>query len=165
LCFSLLRDRNSRSGVGTQTSNPRDRRRTEIVRTELTFIGRIETPYKKLEDCPRNIDPNGPLCRLVLEDPYQEGLLGLEPGREILILYWLEHADRTRLRQNPAHIGKLTGTFALRSPHRPNPIGAALVKIETFSGNTLTVRGLDCLDGTPLIDIKPAMKPEIGRQV
>lgn len=135
------------------------------MQAELTFIGHIETPYKSLGDCPRNIDPNGPLCRLVLKNPYGEGLLGLEAGREILILYWLEHADRARLRQNPAHIGKLTGTFALRSPHRPSPIGAALVKIEAISGNSITVKGLDCLDGTPLIDIKPAMRSEIGRRV
>jgi tRNA (Thr-GGU) A37 N-methylase len=90
--------------------------------------------------------------------------LGLEAGREILVLYWLEQADRTKLRQNPAHIGKLTGTFALRSPHRPNPIGAAIAKIEGIIGNTVTVRGLDCLDGTSLIDIKPIMARELGRK-
>ena len=81
--------------------------------------------------------------------------MGLEAGRKILVLYWLEDADRNRLLQNPPHIGKLKGTFALRSPHRPNPIGAAVVEIEAVSGNAIDVRGLDCVDGTPLVDIKP----------
>jgi tRNA-Thr(GGU) m(6)t(6)A37 methyltransferase TsaA len=130
------------------------------MRAQLAFIGHIETPYQTLEECPRNIDPNGAPCRLVVESQYEEGLLGLGVGREILVLYWLEHGDRTRLRQSPPHIGKLTGTFALRSPHRPNPIGAAVVTIDAISGNTIAVRGLDCVNGTPLLDIKPAMGAE-----
>ena len=135
------------------------------MQAELVSIGHIETPYQTLDQCPRNIDPKGPTCRLVIESPYEEGLLGLKVGWQILVLYWLEHGDRTRLRQSPSHIGKLTGTFALRSPHRPNPIGAAVVEIEGISGNTVAVRGLDCLNGTPLLDIKPAMSGERTRQV
>ncbi len=127
------------------------------MQADLVFIGHIETPYKTLEECPRNVDPNGPECRLVVQSEYEDGLLGLDEGREILVLYWLEHADRGLLRQSPAHVGELTGTFALRSPHRPNPIGAAAVRIESISGGTIVVRGLDCLDGTPLLDIKPSM--------
>lgn len=132
------------------------------MQPKLVFIGHIETPYKTMDECPRNFDPDGPQCRLVLGPRYEDALLGLEAGREILVLYWLEHARRDRLRQSPAHIGKLTGTFALRSPHRPNPIGATVVRIEDISVNTIVVRGLDCLDGTPLLDIKPAMRAEIG---
>lgn len=124
---------------------------------ELVFIGHIETPYKVLEDCPRNVEPDGPVCRLVLAPGYEQGLLGLRPGRKVLVLYWLREADRTKLRQSPSHIGKTRGTFALRSPHRPNPIGAAAVEVEEISGNTVVVRGMDCLNGTPLLDIKPAM--------
>lgn len=130
------------------------------MQAELVFIGHIETPYRTMEECPRNVDASGPACHLVVEPQYEEGLLGLEVGREILVLYWLEQADRARLRQSPRHIGKLTGTFALRSPHRPNPIGAAVVKVRGISGNTVVVRGLDCLNGTPLLDIKPTMSAE-----
>lgn len=127
------------------------------MQADLVFIGHIETPYKTLQECPRNVDPNGPECRLVVQSKYEDGLLGLDEGREILVLYWLEHSDRGLLRQSPAHVGELTGTFALRSSHRPNPIGAAAVRIESISGGTIVVRGLDCLDGTPLLDIKPSM--------
>jgi tRNA-Thr(GGU) m(6)t(6)A37 methyltransferase TsaA len=130
------------------------------MRAEIVFIGRIETPYKTVEECPRNVDRQGPLCRLLVDPPYDEGLMGLEPGRSILVLYWLAGADRGRLRQSPPHVGGLKGTFALRSPHRPNPIGAAVVEVVEISGRAVTVRGLDCVDGTPLLDIKPAMRGE-----
>lgn len=130
------------------------------MRAEVVFIGRIETPYKTVEECPRNIDPEGPLCRLIVDPRYEKALMGLEAGRRILVLYWLESADRGRLQQNPPHVGELRGTFDLRSPHRPNPIGAAVVTIEAVSGGTVEVRGLDCVDGTPLLDMKPAMRGE-----
>lgn len=64
-------------------------------------------------------------------------------------------ARRDLVRQNPARRGKLFGTFALRSPVRPNPIGASTVSLVSIEGALLTVRRLDCVDGTPLLDIKP----------
>ncbi len=132
---------------------------------QLTFIGRIETPYRRLEDCPRNIDPAGPPCRLVIHAPFAEGLFGLNPGQQILILYWFDEVDRGRLRQNSRKTGEPAGVFALRTPNRPNPIGAAVLKIEAVEGASIRVRGLDCLDGTPLLDIKPAMAGEKGERV
>lgn len=126
----------------------------------LQFIGRIETPYRLLEDCPRNIDPEGPLCRLVVDPPFAGGLLGLEPGRRILVLYWFDGVDGGSLRQRSRKTGEYAGVFALRTPRRPNPIGAAVVTIEAVEGAVVSVRGLDCLDDTPLVDIKPAMGGE-----
>lgn len=123
-------------------------------------IGKIVTPYKALADCPRNIDPSGPECELILNAELRDGLLGLAAGQRILILYWLEQADRSAIRQNSRRTGELAGVFALRTPNRRNPIGAAVLKIEKIVGGTITVRGLDCLDGTPLLDIKPAMSAE-----
>ena len=123
---------------------------------QLIPIGHIETPYRRLEDCPRNIDPAGPVCRLQLRPEFADGLLGLEPGREILVLYWLQ-GERGRLRQTSRRTGVYSGVFALRTPHRPNPVGAGRVRIEAMDETTVTVRGLDCLDGTLLLDIKPAM--------
>ena len=123
-------------------------------------IGKILTPYKTIADCPRNIDPNGPQCELVLRDAKHDGLLGLAAGQRILILYWLEHADRSAIRQNSRRTGELAGVFALRTPNRPNPIGVAVLAIEKIIDGVITVRGLDCLDGTPLLDIKPAMSGE-----
>ena len=129
---------------------------------QATFkpIGEIVTPYKTLADSPRNIDPNGPPCELVLRDELRDGLLGLAAGQRILILYWLGHAIRSAIRQNSRRSGELAGVFALRTPNRPNPIGVAVLPIEQIIDGVITVRGLDCLDGTPLLDIKPAMSGE-----
>lgn len=126
----------------------------------IEAIGKIATPYKSLAECPRNIDPQGPECELILKEVLREGLLGLAAGQRILVLYWLEHADRSATRQNSRRTGELAGIFALRTPNRPNPIGAAVLQIKRINGSVITVRGLDCLDGTPLLDIKPAMSGE-----
>jgi tRNA-Thr(GGU) m(6)t(6)A37 methyltransferase TsaA len=123
-------------------------------------IGYIATPYKYLAECPRNIDPNGPSCRLVVRDDLRDGLMGLSVDQRVLILYWFEQVDRTVLRQHSRRTGELAGIFALRTPNRCNPIGVAVLPIEQIEGNVVTVRGLDCLDGTPLLDIKPAMSTE-----
>src|SRR3546814_5842145 len=64
-------------------------------------------------------------------------------------------ARRDRVRQSPASDGRTRGTFTLRSPLRPNPIDASIVRLEGVEGTTLLVRGLDCVDGTPLLDVKP----------
>lgn len=125
---------------------------------ELHPVGHIETPYSSLEDCPRNVDPDGPPCALVLDAAFAEALFGLNPGDRIAVLYWFEGVDRERLRQLRRGEGPVMGTFALRSPHRPNPIALAEVEIEGIDGNRVAVRGLDCLDGTPLIDIKPVSR-------
>ena len=125
------------------------------MKPALKFIGHVETPYNSIDECPRNIDHDGPLCRLIIDDEYQEGLLGLKTGQEILILYWFENVDRNVMRQESKRTGKVIGTFALRTPHRPNPIGAATLPIQAVKGGCVSVRGLDCLNGTRLIDIKP----------
>lgn len=128
----------------------------------LKFIGRIKTPYKTLEDCPRNIDPTGPLCKLVINKDMKDGVTGLIPGQKILVLYWFEGVDRSSCQQESRKKGKRLGVFALRSPHRPNPIGAAVVRIESIENMQIFVKGLDCLDGTPLLDIKPAILDKLA---
>ncbi|MEM9147130.1 MAG: tRNA (N6-threonylcarbamoyladenosine(37)-N6)-methyltransferase TrmO [Pseudomonadota bacterium] len=124
----------------------------------LRFIGRIHTPWTDRADCPRQGRPDGPECRVALFEPWAAGLTGLEAYAQIELLYWLDRSRRDLVVQNPAHSwdsGQTVGTFALRSPVRPNPIGTALVRLVAIEGPVLRVRGLDCLDGTPLIDIKP----------
>jgi tRNA (adenine37-N6)-methyltransferase len=71
------------------------------------------------------------------------------------VLYWLHLSRRDLLLQSPRNDGSTRGTFALRSPARPNPIGTSIVTLVRVEGSALLVRGLDCLDGTPLLDIKP----------
>ena len=121
----------------------------------LTFIGTIRTPWTTREACPRQGAPDGPECRLVLEAPWDAALDGIEAFATLEVLYWLHRSRRDLLLQAPAHAEHPSGTFALRSPVRPNPIGTALVRLVRREGPALVVRGLDCLDGTPLLDIKP----------
>ena len=71
------------------------------------------------------------------------------------MLYWLHESRRDLVKQSPANDGAVRGTFALRSPVRPNPIGSSIVKLVSREAYLLKVRGLDCLDGTPLLDLKP----------
>ena len=130
----------------------------------LNPIGRIRTPYKTLEDCPKNVDPEGPLCELVIDTNFAEGLLGLTQGQDILVLYWFDGVDRNITSHPSRKYGGQRGVFAMRTPVRPNPIAAAVVSIETIDGNRLFVKGLDCLDGTPLLDIKPAILKECSRK-
>jgi tRNA-Thr(GGU) m(6)t(6)A37 methyltransferase TsaA len=129
-------------------------------RMTIEAIGYIITPYKALSECPRNIEPQGPLCELVIKEDLQAGMMGLRVGQRILVLYWLGQADRDTLQQHSRRTGELAGIFALRTPNRRNPIGAAVVPIERIDAGIISVRGLDCLDGTPLLDIKPALASE-----
>ena len=124
-------------------------------------IGQIETPYQTIDECPRNLMTDGPPCRIFVDEEYAEGLYGLGPGASILILYWLDQATFGSLKQTSRLSGETKGIFALRTPSRPNPIAAAVVKIDALDGQELIVRGLDCTDGTPLLDIKPAMNNEV----
>ncbi|WP_343116261.1 tRNA (N6-threonylcarbamoyladenosine(37)-N6)-methyltransferase TrmO [Ostreiculturibacter nitratireducens] len=121
----------------------------------LRFIGRIRTPWQTREECPRQGSPDGPECRVELSEPWGAALAGLDDYESIELLYWLDRGRRDLVLQNPGRDGRIFGTFALRSPVRPNPIGTSLVRLVRVEGSTLIVRGLDCLDGTPLIDIKP----------
>lgn len=121
----------------------------------LRFIGWVHTPWRSRDECPRQGRLDGPECRLVLDPVWHGALSGLEDYQTIEVLYWLDKSRRDLILQSPKSDGRTVGTFALRSPVRPNPIGTSIVKLERMEAGTLIVRGLDCLDGTPLIDIKP----------
>lgn len=122
----------------------------------LWFIGRIATPWADRADCPRRGDPEaGPLCRVTVFAPWAAGLAGLEGRSRVQLLYFMDQARRDLVRQSPRGREAGVGTFALRSPVRPNPIASSVATLVAVEGDTLVVRGLDCVDGTPLIDIKP----------
>ncbi|MBK4215616.1 tRNA (N6-threonylcarbamoyladenosine(37)-N6)-methyltransferase TrmO [Paracoccus caeni] len=122
---------------------------------QLWFIGRIRTPWTQRKDCPHRGDAeNGPDCRIELFEPWAPGLTGVEARERLQILYWMDRARRDLVLQNPKFGDSATGTFSLRSPVRPNPIASSVVRLLAVDGPVLTVRGLDCLDGTPLLDIK-----------
>ena len=121
----------------------------------LWFVGRISTPFKTRADCPRQGRHDGPICEVVVFEPWVAALDGIERFEVVELLYWLDKSRRDLVTQSPKSDGRTKGTFALRSPVRPNPIGTSLVRLVERDGAVLRVRGLDCLDGTPLIDIKP----------
>ena len=118
------------------------------------FIGVIHTPWKTRQECPKRGAPDGAVCTIVVDARWRQALVGVTGHKRLQVLYWMHRARRDLVLQTP--FGKeTTGTFALRSPVRPNPIASSTVELVGVSGDTLQVRGLDCLDGTPLIDLKP----------
>ena len=121
----------------------------------LYFIGRIRTPWKHRDDCPKNARESQEICTLEVDPRWQQGLTGIETCSNLIVLYWMNRSRRDLMLQVPRHYGVGRGTFALRSPARPNPIAMSVVRLLGVEGTSLKVVGLDCLDGTPLLDIKP----------
>jgi tRNA-Thr(GGU) m(6)t(6)A37 methyltransferase TsaA len=121
----------------------------------LYYIGRIRTPWARREDCPKNSRESDAVCTIEVDARYAAGLKDVETSSHLLVLYGMDQARRDLVLQAPRHYNAQRGTFALRSPVRPNPIAASVVKLVNVDGARLSVTGLDCIDGTPLIDIKP----------
>jgi len=121
----------------------------------LFYIGRVRTPWKRREDCPKNPRETDAACTIVLDPRWTDGLRGLESVSHLVVLYWMDRARRDLVLQMPHHYAEGRGTFALRSPVRPNPIAVSVARLVRIEGNRLTVIGLDCIDNTPLLDLKP----------
>lgn len=122
----------------------------------LTPIGTIHSPFSNLEGMP--IQPAGArdaVGTVVIDPAYEAGLQDLEGFSHIFLIYLFHRAAPMRLRVVPFLDTRKHGIFATRSPLRPNPIGLSLVELLEVRGSRLTVRGIDVLDGTPLLDIKP----------
>lgn len=133
-------------------------------RAGLRPIGRVVSPLHRRQDAPKQGHEGAPDARVRIEPAYRHGLDGIAAGEDILILTWLHLAERSTLavhpRDDPAN--QLTGVFATRSADRPNPIGLHRVKVMALEDEgVLLVRGLEAVDGTPVLDIKPVL-PEIG---
>lgn len=130
-------------------------------RTEagISFVGRIRSPWSQ-GDCPKNLREareRGGSFSVEIAEPYRAGLEGLAEGQAVILLYWMAGARRDLIRQAPRHVGRPRGTFALRSPVRPNPVALATVRIVGLdaAAGWMAIDAIDCFDGTPLIDIKP----------
>ncbi len=121
----------------------------------LIFIGVIHTPWRTRADAPKQGKLDGPVCEIEIFEPWAAGLQGLEQFKHAQAIYWLHQSRRDLVLQSPKHDPGRRGVFALRSPIRPNPIGVSTVEITGIDKNIVRVRGLDCVDGTPLIDLKP----------
>lgn len=129
----------------------------EAFDASIYFIGRIRTPWHERGECPRQGDRDaGPECRIEIDPPWRGALAGIARCKELQILYWMNFARRDLVLQVPRSRNEASGTFALRSPARPNPIASSLVTLLGVEANVLIVKGLDCLDNTPLVDVKPA---------
>ena len=121
----------------------------------LYFIGNIRTPWTDRESCPKNARESDAVCTIEVHPLWGPALHGVESCSHIIVLYWMERSRRDLVVQVPRHYGVGRGTFALRSPARPNPIALSVARLLGVAGNCLSVVGLDCLDRTPLLDIKP----------
>ena len=121
----------------------------------LYFIGRIRTPWTRREDCPKNARESDAVCTIEIDARWARALEGVQTCSHLIVLYWMDKSRRDLVVQVPRHYGTGRGTFALRSPTRPNPIAMSLVRLISIDGTGLSVVGLDCLDRTPLLDLKP----------
>jgi len=126
--------------------------------TALTLIGRLETPFQTVQDCPRNgrqIVP-APPCLAHVDPQWAPGLASLAGFSHLILLYWLGERNQVTLSFKPPFDDEVRGVFATRAPFRPNPIGLSVVTFEGFEApGCLRVRYLDCVNGTALLDIKP----------
>src|SRR3954462_2153308 len=121
----------------------------------LVFIGRIRTPWTSRLMTPRQGRHDGAVCRLEIFEPWVPALKGVDFYSNLEVIYWLHQSRRDLVLQSPKNDASTRGTFSLRSPVRPNPIGTSIVKLVRVEGNFVLVRGLDCPRGTPWLDLKP----------
>ena len=131
---------------------------------QLHFIGKIHTSLKDLQDCPLQEKEGAPKATIEVFREYVEGIKNIQTGDSLILLTWLHQADRSVLETRPRNDNNLplTGIFSTRSPDRPNPIGIHFVKVMEFlNSHQFTVSGLEVLDGTPLIDIKPDLQNQL----
>ncbi len=127
-----------------------------MEKPELQIIGTVHGDIKSLDDAPKNYTESERIGILQLFPEYQDGLDGIAAGQNIVVLFWLDRADRDVLKVYPRgdRSRGLRGVFATRSPVRPNPIAVSELTVRAVQGNTIEVSGLDVLDSTPIIDIK-----------
>ncbi|MDM7935571.1 MAG: tRNA (N6-threonylcarbamoyladenosine(37)-N6)-methyltransferase TrmO [Methanothrix sp.] len=121
----------------------------------LRPIGVIHTPYRRLEEIPRQGRLSSEVGVIEVYPEYCPGLGDIDLCTHLFVLFWLHLGDRGRLTAIPPHDGREHGVFATRSPNRPNPIALDVVELLEVEGCMLRVRGIDALDGSILLDIKP----------
>jgi len=130
-----------------------------MTRYEIEPIGWVESPLTDRAQAPRQGDEGAPPAWIVFEPAVSDGMRDLRPGIEVIVLTWLDRAQRdelvTRPRGDPA--SPLRGVFSTRSPDRPNPIGLHRVRIAEVTGLRMLVHGLEAIDGTPVADVKPVL--------
>ena len=127
---------------------------------EMIPVGWVRSPLKERSQAPRQGSEGAPDARVQIEPRFAEAIEGIKAGHEILLLTWLHRAERDILKVRPRSDPRrrLTGVFATRSPDRPNPVGLHRVKVRAVDADlTIHVQGLEAIDGTPVIDVKPVL--------
>jgi len=125
----------------------------------LRRVGVVHSPLTDLAEAPRQGDEGAPEAWISIDPEFSEAARDLQPGDVVLVLTWLHRADRSVLSVHPRDDDSrpLTGVFATRSSHRPNPIGVHRVRIVSIQDERIQVSGLEAIDGTPVVDIKPVL--------
>lgn len=138
-----------------QKNKPEGRLQNDAQPLYFQAIGHVENEF---------VEPNSPELlrsvdsRIILDPSLVEGLTGLQPGQQLMVVFYFHRSKGFDLLQFPRgdRSRQKRGVFALRSPRRPNPIGVTIVELVGIVGNLLRVRGLDAIHGTPVLDLKPA---------
>jgi tRNA-Thr(GGU) m(6)t(6)A37 methyltransferase TsaA len=134
------------------------------TRFELMPVGWVESPLTDRASAPKQGHEGSPEAWLVFEPWVLEGLEGIRAGDEVIVLTWLDRASRDVLRVHPR--GDVSnpkqGVFNTRSPDRPNPIGLHRVEVAAIEGNRFRVHNLEALNDTPIVDVKPVLRPSPG---
>jgi tRNA-Thr(GGU) m(6)t(6)A37 methyltransferase TsaA len=126
------------------------------IPVDLKIVGIVHSPYKTLDEVP--FQGNEELFEIEILKQYEEGLQDIEGFSHLHVLYWLSESKGYSLLVKTPWDEKSHGLFTTRTPRRPNPIGLAVVKLVKRKENKLIVKGLDAIEGTPIIDIKPYIK-------
>jgi tRNA-Thr(GGU) m(6)t(6)A37 methyltransferase TsaA len=140
--------------------------RPPVASFEIRPIGRVESGLHDLKSAPKQADEGAPSAWLVFTPEVSPGLRGIHIGDEVVLITWLDRADRKVLTVHArGDTSKAQqGVFSTRSPHRPNPIGLHKVTITAVDGLRLQVRGLEALDDTPIVDLKPVLDSDINKR-
>ena len=132
----------------------------------LRPIGRVESGLIDLAQAPKQADEGAPEAWLVIDETFSAGLAGVTAGDELIVITWLDRADRSVLCNHPRGDASrpVAGVFTTRSPHRPNPLGLHQVTVAAVDGARVRVQSLEALNGTPILDIKAVLNPDIQQR-
>jgi len=135
-------------------------------RIELSPIGWVESPLTDLASAPKQGDEGAPDAWLVLNGFLVTGLIGLRVGEQLVVITWLDRARRDVLEVFPRddRTRSPQGVFTTRSPDRPNPIGLHQVEVAAIADNRIQVHGLEAIDGTPILDLKPVLSSDVSER-
>jgi len=132
----------------------------------MRAIGMVRSPYTDIGSIPRcSEDRLDQLAEVEVFEEFAEGLVDVEGFSHLLLVTYLHRADRVKLTVVPPMDDRAHGVFATRSPHRPNHIAVSTVELVEVVGRTLRVRGVDLLDGTPVLDIKPYTRYDVRSDI